>query len=163
MRNGASQPGPAAKSLVRKVRPRLAFGATQKHHPVAPLLERFRPRQAREPERKNAARERQRGRLVLRDGKRLLGEDERAEPATAARPQRGGGAVEAQFVRGLDRRARDPLDVVERERRGGEDARRGGAAGDFADGEDRARRPSGSCASSAAARPLAMRNSPRLP
>ena len=129
--------GIGGQGLVRQVRPRLALGAAQEHHPVATLLERFRPRQARDAKRKNAARQRQRSRLVLRDGERLLGEDERAEPATATRPQRCGGAVEAQFVRGLDRRASDPFDVVERERRSRENTRRGGAAGDFADGEIR--------------------------
>ncbi len=127
--------GIGGQGFVRQVRPRLAFGAAQEHHPVAPLLERFGPRQARDPKRKNAARQRERCRLVLRDGERLLGEDERAEPAAAARAQRCGGAIEGQFVRCFDRAACDPLDVVERKRRGREDARRGGAAGDFADGE----------------------------
>ena len=67
-----------AERLVRQVRPGLALGLGQEHHPVPPLLERFGPRQAREPKRQEFAREHQRSRLVLRNGKRLLGEDERA-------------------------------------------------------------------------------------
>ena len=69
-------------------------------------------------------------------GERLLGERERAEPATASSPQGRGGAVEAQFIlRSRSRLQRIRLDVVEREGGGGRIARRSGAAGDFADGE----------------------------
>ena len=46
-------------------------------------------------------------------------------------------AVEAEFVPCLDRGAGDPLDVVERERGGQENSRRGSAAGDFPNGEKR--------------------------
>ena len=93
------------------------------------------PRQALKPKGEDAARQGERRRFVLRDGERLLGEHERAEPAAAARAQGGGSAVERQFVRGLDRSAGDRFDVVERKRRGEENARRGRAAGDLADGE----------------------------
>ena len=72
------------------------------------------PRQAREPERKDAAGEREGRRLVRRNRERLLGEHERPEPAPAARPERRGNAVEAQFIHGRDRRVGDPLDLVER-------------------------------------------------
>ena len=78
---------PSASS--RKVRPRLAFGATQEHHPVAPLLERscVQGRRA-SAERKNAARERERAASSAGTAKRLLGEDRARRAATAARPQR---------------------------------------------------------------------------
>ena len=75
--------------------------------------------------------------LVGGDAQVLLGEDQRAEPAAAARAQRRRGAVERQFVARLDFAAGDRLDLLERQRRGGEDARRGRAADDFADREER--------------------------
>ena len=89
------------------------------------------------PSASSAARERERAALVLRNGERLLGEDERAEPAAAAGSQRRRGAVEGQFLHGLDRRARDSLDLGERQRRGEQDARRGRPARDLADREKR--------------------------
>ena len=150
------------KRLVRQVRPRLALGAAQEHHPVPPLLERFRPRQAREAKRKDAARQRERGRLVLRDGERLLGKDERAEPAAAARPQRCGGAVEAQFIRGLDR-APAILSMSSSVSAAAVRIRAEAARPAISPMARYGSPANGSCASSAAARPLAMRNSPRRP
>ena len=127
--------GIGGQRLVRQVRPRLPLGAPQEQRAVAALLERFRPWQARDAKGKSAARQRQRGRLILRDGERLLVKDECAEPATATRPQGPRGAIEAQFVLGIDRRASDPFNVVERERCSRENTRRSRAAGDFSYGE----------------------------
>src|SRR3984957_810828 len=125
------------KRFVRQVRPGLALGAAQEHTPVAPLLERFCPRQACDPKRKDAAREDEPSRVVLWNGEGPLGEDECAEPAPATRPQGCGGAVEAQFVHGFDRGASDSFNVVERERRSREDTRGGGSAGNLTYGKER--------------------------
>ena len=73
--------------------------------------------------------------IVLRDGERLLGEDERPEPAATPRPQGGGGAVEGDFVRCLDRSGGDHLDIREGQRRSKEDARRSRSSGNLADRE----------------------------
>ena len=137
MTNGASQPGSAASASSE----RSGHGSpSARRRNMIRSRHCFRccaPRQASEPKRQHAARQRQRGRLVRRNRQRLLGEHERAEPAATPRPQGRGGAIEGQFVHGLDRRAGDSFDLAKRKRRGEEDARRSRAAGDLADGEER--------------------------
>ena len=137
MRNGASQPGSAASASSERsghaspsARRR---NMTRSRHCLTALVHGRRLNADGE----HPARQSERRRFVLRDGERLLGEHERAEPSPAARAQGGGSAVECQFVRRLDRRAGDRFDVVKRKRRGEQDARRSCAAGDLADGEER--------------------------
>ena len=131
--------------------------------PVAPLRERLGPRQPLDAERQHAARQRRARSPRPRDGQRLLGERQRAEPPAAAGAQRSGGAVEGQSRRPSRSSAPATASMsARRQRRGEQDARRGGAADDLADRQIGSP-ASASCASSAAARPFAIRNSPRLP
>ena len=163
MRNGASQPGSAASASSD----RSGHGSpsarrrnmTRSRHCLTVLVH---GRRASPSERTPRARASAR-RFVLRDRERLLGEHERAEPAAAARPQGRGGAVEGRVRPPSRSRRRRPsrsrrAKAARRARMRAEAARP--AISPMARNGSPA---SASCASSAAARPLAIRNSPRLP
>ena len=122
----------------RQGRARLAFGAAEEVDPPAPLFERLGPRQAREAEVEDSARQRERARLVGRRAEAAFDKRQRAEFSAAARAQRGGGAVEDGLLARLDlSRRRPPRSRLNRQRRGGDDARRRGAADDLADRQKR--------------------------
>ena len=96
-------------------------------------------------------------------GKRLLGERQRAEPPAAARPQRAEARSKASSSRVSIEAPADRLDLGEASSRRGGRMRAAAARPAISPIARRLRRRARSCGSSAAARPLASRNSPRLP
>ena len=133
---GASQSGDRRRAL-RRPNPATAAGSAQHRNvdPVPPLFQRLASRAGRRASRATA-------RpwpapvgapVVGRDGKRLVGERQGAEAPAPPRAQRSRRAVKGKFVRLFDRARRDRLDIGRRQRRGEENARRGGAARHFAD------------------------------
>ena len=108
---GASQsPARRGQCRVGKIRPLVAFRTAQEHHAVAPLPERFGPRQPFDAEARDAfgqhARSRRRPASTF---SRLLAKRQRAKPAQAARAQACGRVVEHDLIACLDAIARNAL------------------------------------------------------
>ena len=132
-----------AQRGVGEIRPFAAFGAAQKHDAVAPLPQRLAPRQPGDAEPRDAFGQSARRRLVCDRRHRLLGERERAEFAQPAHAQARARRIEGDLLARVDARGKARLDLGERDRRGQENAARGGAAGKFGDGEIRLTRERG--------------------
>ena len=133
-RNGASQSGEAASAASDRSGHALAFGAAQEDRPARAIAAAASSTAGAPSPRSRTPRASASALGSSAGGLRLPSASvERAEPAAAARAQRSGGAVERRLLARLDRAAGDRLDLVKRQRRGGDDARRGGAADDLAD------------------------------
>ena len=77
---------------------RCAFALAQKHHAVAPLLERLGPGQPLDAELGEAFGKKPRGLLAGRDRQRLLGKRDGAKPPALAATQRQANRIENNFV-----------------------------------------------------------------
>ena len=155
--------GGGGERLVGQVGPFLPLGPAQEPDPLAPLRQGLRPRPGFDAERRDPAGERPRGLLGRRNPERALGEDERTVAAHRAGAQRPGGPVEDQLLPLLDPRRRRPR------RRPRPRAGRPRGCGTRPRGRS-PRRPRGTArgrgaseASTAAARPFAITNSPSRP
>ena len=149
---------------IGQIRPLVAFGAAQEtstrsRHCRSALVHgsRSMPSRATPSARMRAAA------AFAADRHRLLGQRERAEPAVAARAQARGRLIEGDLLARVDAFGEARLDLGERDRRGEQDAARGGAAGNLGHGEKwlarQRRRRDRRCAP----RPLAKRNAPVPP
>src|SRR5262249_46105511 len=116
---------------VGKIRPFAALAIAEKHHTVAPLLERLRPWQPFNTEFGDAFGEKAGIVVIEQDRHRPLAENDGAEPPAAAGAQRRARPGEGDTRAGSDTTGKMCLDFSERERRGRKKAALRGAAGEF--------------------------------
>ena len=107
------------------------------------MPQRFAPRQPGNAEPRHPFGQSARCRFVRDRRHRLLGERERAEFAQPAHAQAGARRIEGDLLARVDARGKARLDLGKRDRRGQENAARGGTAGEFGDGEIRLTRERG--------------------
>ena len=104
---------------IGQIRPFLAFAGAQEHDPVAPLLQRFGPRQPVDAETGDAVGEFLRGTIIGGDRHRLVGQRNCAEPAAASPAQACARGVESDLLARGDAVGKALLDLGKRDRRGG--------------------------------------------